>query len=47
MTYEAAHQVWTDMTAMERYAIMEKVGYMKSMTKRLRACVAFIQKGGL
>lgn len=46
MTYEAATNAWNKMTPMQRLAVMESVGYMKSITKRQRACIALLQKEG-
>ena len=45
MTYEAAVQIWNEMTAMDRIAIIQRVGHMKSVTKMHRACIAAIQAG--
>lgn len=45
MTQAAALEIWNQMTPMQRYAVMEEVGYMKSITKRLRACISLIQRG--
>jgi hypothetical protein len=46
MTFEAALDAWNAMTPMARYAVMQRVGYMKSLAKWNRACVALIQKEG-
>lgn len=46
MTTESATQTWYAMTAMQRYEVMQRVGYMKSMTKRQRACIALIKSEG-
>lgn len=46
MTQAAATAKWNDMNPMQRYAVMERVGYMKSMTKRQRACIALLQREG-
>lgn len=43
MTQAAALNIWNEMNFMERAAVMEKVGYMKSITKRFRLCIAHIQ----
>ena len=37
-----ALEIWNALSPMERYSYMERVGYMKSTTKRLRACLALI-----
>lgn len=46
MTTEAAAKVWNEMTPMQRYEVMQRVGYMKSMTKRQSACIALIKSEG-
>ena len=46
MTTAAAVTIWNEMNPMQRYEIMQRVGYMKSITKRQRACIALIQREG-
>ena len=46
MTNAAAVTIWNEMNPMQRYEIMQRVGYMKSMTKYHRACIALIQREG-
>ncbi len=46
MTFEAALDIWNNMPPLKRYEVMQKVGYMKSLAKWNRACVAFIQNSG-
>jgi hypothetical protein len=43
MTTEAAFEIWKNMNPMQRADVMAEVGYMKSITKRLRLCIAHIQ----
>lgn len=47
MTTEAAVEIWNQMTPMQRYEVMSFVGYMKSVTKRYRACIAAIRSGAI
>lgn len=35
--------IWNEMTPMQRYAVMERVPYCKSIVKRQRACLALIK----
>lgn len=44
MTQFEAVTMWNEMSPMKRYEIMQKVGYMKSVTKRYRACIALLQR---
>lgn len=46
MTTEAATTIWNQMNPMQRYKVMARVGYMKSITKRQRACIALIKSEG-
>jgi len=46
MTQAAALKIWEEMTPMERLDVMNAVGYVKSVTKRFRMCIAHIQAGG-
>lgn len=46
MTTEAATTIWNQMNPMQRYEVMQRVGYMKSMTKRQRACIALLKMEG-
>ena len=35
--------IWTNMTPMQRFAVIERVPYQKSVTRRHRACLALIR----
>lgn len=35
--------IWTEMTPMERFAVMERVPYQRSLTRRLRQCLALVK----
>lgn len=37
-------QIWNGMPPMQRYAVMERVPYTKSIVKRHRACLALIKQ---
>ena len=37
-------QIWNGMTVAQRAAVMQAVGYRKSMTKWFRACMAYIRR---
>lgn len=39
---DAALEIWNQMTPMQRYEVMRRVGQIKSVNKRFRACIALI-----
>jgi hypothetical protein len=43
MTTQSALNIWNNMNPTQRADVMEKVGYMKSITKRFRLCIEHIQ----
>ena len=43
MTQATALKIWEEMTPIQRLSIMDQVGYVKSITKRFRLCIAHIQ----
>jgi len=36
--------IWNEMTPMQRFAVMERVPYTKSILNRQRACIALIRE---